>query len=213
MYNTVETVRQMFKKHTITSTDKTGVKMRELLNVQFIATEPTIYGKVNDDWNRRELDWFLNESLNTRDIEPPIPKVWQDVSDCDGYINSNYGWCVFSGANGSQYDHVLNKLKANPNTRQGQIIYTRPTMHTDWNRNGMSDFMCCSNTVHQIRDGLLVSSIYFRSQDAVYGYKGDYHWMKYVHDCLAKDLNVKSGDMFWNVANLHVYEKHFHLMN
>ena len=192
--------------------DKTGSKTIEIIGAQFIADEPSIFGTVNEEWNKRELDWYKSQSLNVYDIEEPVPAVWKSVSTKEGEqgrINSNYGWCVWSTENGNQYDNVLAELKRNPDSRRGQMIYTRPTMHKDWNKDGMSDFMCCSNTIHHIRNGKLISNIYFRSNDAVFGYKGDYAWMKHVHENLAKDLNVEQGDIIWNAASLHVYERHF----
>lgn len=192
--------------------DKTGSKTIEIIGAQFIADEPSIFGTVNEEWNKRELDWYKSQSLNVYDIEEPVPAVWKSVSTKEGEqgrINSNYGWCVWSTENGNQYDNVLAELKRNPDSRRGQMIYTRPTMHTDWNKDGMSDFMCCSNTIHHIRNGKLISNIYFRSNDAIFGYKGDYAWMKHVHENLAKDLNVEQGDIIWNAASLHVYERHF----
>lgn len=192
--------------------DKTGSKTIEIIGAQFIADEPSIFGTVNEEWNKRELDWYKSQSLNVYDIEEPVPAVWKSVSTKEGEqgrINSNYGWCVWSTENGNQYDNVLAELKRNPDSRRGQMIYTRPTMHKDWNKDGMSDFMCCSNTIHHIRNGKLISNIYFRSNDAIFGYKGDYAWMKHVHENLAKDLNVEQGDIIWNTASLHVYERHF----
>lgn len=192
--------------------DKTGSKTIEIIGAQFIADEPSIFGTVNEEWNKRELDWYKSQSLNVYDIEEPVPAVWKSVSTKEGEqgrINSNYGWCVWSTENGNQYDNVLAELKRNPDSRRGQMIYTRPTMHKDWNKDGMSDFMCCSNTIHHIRNGKLISNIYFRSNDAIFGYKGDYAWMKHVHENLAKDLNVEQGNIIWNAASLHVYERHF----
>ena len=192
--------------------DKTGSKTIEIIGAQFIADEPSIFGTVNEEWNTRELNWYKSQSLNVYDIEEPVPAVWKAVSSTEneiGRINSNYGWCVWSTENGSQYEHALAELKRNPDSRRAQMIYTRPSMHKDWNKDGMSDFMCCSNTIHHIRNGKLISNIYFRSNDAIFGYKGDYAWMKHVHENLAKDLNVEQGDIIWNAASLHVYERHF----
>jgi thymidylate synthase len=192
--------------------DKTGVKTIEIIGASFIADEPSIFGKVNEDWNRRELDWYLSQSLSVNDIEEPIPAVWKSVSSTQGMINSNYGWTVFSKENGNQYEHVLAELKHNKFSRRGQMIYTRPSMHTDWNKDGMCDFMCCSNTIHMIRNDKLISNIYFRSNDVCYGYRGDFAFMNYVHNKLANDLDVEAGDIIWNAASFHVYERHFNLL-
>ena len=214
MQNTND-IRELFKQKLASEdfvTDKSGVKTIDLIGKSFIADELAIFGTVNEDWNRRELDWYLSMSLNVNDIEEPIPAIWKQVATSDGYINSNYGWCVFSKANGNQYINVLAELTRNPDSRRGQMIYTRPTMHEDCSKGGMSDFICTAYTQHYIRNGKLITQYVMRSNDAIMGYKGDRAWAGYVHSLLARDLGVEPGDIIWTVSSLHVYERHFHLI-
>lgn len=219
-YNSINDIRKMLQHKYVSNDfviDKTGCKTVEIINQPFIASQNSIFGEVNEDWNNRELEWYKSMSLNVNDIPPPIPKIWKQVSSkgndgTAGEINSNYGWCVWSESNGRQYENVVKTLTHNPDSRQGQMIYTRPSMHTDCKRDGMSDFMCCSNTIHLIRNGELITCVYFRSNDAIFGYKGDYAFMKYIHDNLANDLNVKAGNIIWTAASLHVYERHFEFL-
>jgi thymidylate synthase len=61
-----------------------------------------------------------------------------------------------------------------------------------------------------------------RSNDVVYGYKNDYAWQKWIQREVCDLINidqhenyktlVKPGDIYWQVQNLHVYEKHFNLV-
>ena len=51
-----------------------------------------------------------------------------------------------------------------------------------------------------------------RSNDVIFGYKNDYAWQRYVMDKISKKLGIESGFMHWQVQNLHVYERHFHLV-
>lgn len=184
----------------------------EIIGATFLADEESIFGTVNDDWNKRELAWYNSMSRSVLDIPPPIPAVWMNVSSKNKEINSNYGWCIYSNENGNQYENVMQELSVNPNSRRGQMIYTRPTMHEDWCRDGMSDFMCTAYNQFYIRDGKLVSHYVMRSSDSVFGYKGDRHWAKHVQNKLAKDLGVESGDLIWTASSLHVYERHYHLV-
>lgn len=192
--------------------DKTGKKTLEIINASFIADQPSIFGVVNKDYIKRELDWYNSTSLNVYDIEGKVPAIWQQVADANGFINSNYGWCIYSKGNHEQYLKVKRELKRNPDSRRATMIYTRPTMHEDYNNHGMSDFMCTNTVQYLIRDDRLNALVYMRSNDAVYGYKNDYAWQKHVLDKLAEDLEVKVGNLFWNVASLHVYENHFELI-
>ena len=201
--------------------DKTGVKTVEIMNASFIADRNAIFGTVNEDYVERELAWYKSCSRNVNDIPGGPPAIWKQVATEDGYINSNYGWCIFSEENYSQYVNVLDDLSKNLDSRRATMIYTRPTMHTDYKLNGMSDFMCTNTVQYLFRDGALHALVYMRSNDAVFGYKNDYAWQKYVLDSLVKDLNqrcenmteIPVGNIYWNVASLHVYERHFELID
>ena len=216
MSNTyVSDIRSALYRKLITKeyvTDKTGVKTLEIMNASFIADQPSIIGNVNEDYVERELAWYKSQSLNVNDIPGETPAIWKAVATEDGYINSNYGWCIWSDENHNQYTNVLDELKKNPDSRRANMIYTRPTMHSDYNRNGMSDFMCTNNVQYLIRNGELNALVYMRSNDAVFGYKNDWAWQKHVLDSLCNELNVPAGQIYWNVSSLHIYERHFDLL-
>jgi len=192
--------------------DKTGVKVIELIGVNFVADEDHIFGKPNHDYIARELKWYLSQSLNVNDIEN-TPKIWKNVADKAGFINSNYGWCIFSKENGYQYNNCLNELRINRSSRRGAMIYNRPEMWVDYNKYGRSDFMCTYAVQFLIRNEILWSLVYMRSNDAIFGYKNDYAWHKYVSDMLAFDLNIENKKIIWNAGSLHIYEKQFYLLD
>lgn len=197
------------------TTDKSGVKTVELVGASFIADEELIFGTENAEYIRHELDWYLSKSLNVNDIPGKTPAIWNAVASPEGLINSNYGYLVLSKENGAQYENVRNELMVNPESRRAVMIYTRPTMHIDWCTGGMSDFICTNAVQFLIRGGALHVIVQMRSNDAVFGYKNDYAWQKYVQGCLIKDLECRtgnklaSGNITWQVGSLHVYERHF----
>ena len=193
-------------------TDKTGVKTIEMIGAQFIADEPAIFGHVNHEYVAREIAWYKTKSLNVNDIPGGPPEIWKQVSDNNGIINSNYGWCIWSSENEYQYDSCLEELRKNSNSRRGIMIYTRPSMQTDYCENNMSDFMCTNTVQYLIRGGELISIVSMRSNDVVFGYKNDKAWQDYVHQSLAADLGVEVGPMIWNVGSLHVYARHFDMV-
>lgn len=192
--------------------DKTGVEVVEIIGAQFIVNEDAIFGTPNDDWHGRELQWYKSQSLNVFDIPPPVPSIWIKVADSDGRINSNYGHMIWSKENGNQYDNVLSELKSNSFSRRAQMIYTRPSMHSDYNRGGMSDFCCTSAVQYFIRNNKLISYVSMRSNDAVHGFKGDSYFQKYVQSTLANELGIEVGDLIWNVGSLHIYSRHFSMI-
>lgn len=199
-------------------TDKSGVKTIEIVNASFLADEAAIFGTPNQDYIERELKWYRSMSRNVNDIPGGPPEIWKMVADKNGMINSNYGWCIYSEENGYQFAKVVDELVKSPLSRRATMIYTRPSMHEDYNKNGMSDFMCTNAVQYFIRKGKLHASVYMRSNDAVFGYKNDYAWQKYVQEQVLEAINGKRstvydiGDLFWNVSSLHVYERHFKLV-
>lgn len=197
------------------TTDKSGVKVIELIGIAYEVDEPVIFGKLNEDYAQRELQWYLSQSRNVHDIPGKCPKIWEMVADKDGLINSNYGWCIFSDENNNQYNNVLNELRSNPESRRAQMIYTRPQMWNDYNRNGMSDFMCTTAVEVFIRGSILYYVINQRSCDAVYGFKNDIFWHKWVAKKLLNDLQLGNSviKIIHQVGSLHLYERHFSLVN
>jgi len=193
--------------------DKSGSRMIELRGESFMCTEPSIFGLVNQDYVQRELEWYVSQSLNVNTIPGGPPAIWKQVATASGWVNSNYGWCVWSVDNGEQYSRVRDELRANPYSRRAVMIYNRPSMHLDYSRDGMSDFMCTNAVQYMVREGALSAYVQMRSNDAVFGYKNDYAWQKYVLGMLAADLGISAGQVYWNAGSLHVYERHFYLVD
>lgn len=190
-------------------TDKSGCKMLELLGASFLATEDTIFGEPNYDYIRREIEWYESQSLDVSDIPGETPAIWNEVSDAYGIINSNYGYLIYSDRNGSQYDNVLDTLRDNPDSRQGTMVYTRPSIHRDAYLRGRSDFICTNSVSYFIRDNRLHCIVNMRSNDVIFGYRNDIAWQQHVLNKLAEDLDIKPGSITWQVASLHIYERHF----
>ena len=189
--------------------DKTGVKTIELIGESFIIDEDWIIRPPNYEYIEREIQWYESKSLYVEDIPGQTPVIWKQVADKNGKINSNYGYLIWSEENGRQYDHVLNELKKNPNSRRAVMIYNRPTMHTDYCKDGMSDFVCTYANNFLIRDDKLVSHYLMRSNCAIFGANNDFAWARYVQQKLAHDLDIALGDLIWTASSLHVYEYHF----
>lgn len=192
--------------------DKTGCKMLELVGATFIADEPAIFGKVNEDYVRREIQWYESRSLNVNDIPPPVPAIWKQVATPDGRINSNYGWCIYSQQNYTQFVHCIRTLQKDPFSRRAIMIYTRPSMQDEYNTDGMSDFMCTNAVQYVVRDERVHAIVQMRSNDVVFGYKNDYAWQRHVLFLVSDALRIPMGDIHWSVGSLHVYERHFDLV-
>jgi thymidylate synthase len=197
--------------------DKANNDTYEIVNAAFIADEPSIFGTVNSEYAECEVEWYNSMSLDVFDMSCKTPKIWEQVSSKHGMINSNYGWCIFSKENFYQYQEAINCLAEDIGSRQSAMIYIRPTMHKDAFVDGMKDFMCTYAVQLMIRNGKLNYIVYMRSNDAVFGYKNDKYWHDVVFNKALDELkgmypNLTKGNMYWNAASLHVYPRHFHLL-
>ena len=227
-YNT-EDILKLFKNKY--KNDEFRGNTVELQNIHFVCDKDYIVREPNYDYAKREIEWYESQSLNVNDIPGDTPKIWKQVATSLGYINSNYGWCIFGEDNGKQYEHCLKSLLKDHMTRQAVMIYTRPQMQTDWNKNEMHDFMCTHyvhcflNEVQHPENNVEVYElkyiVYQRSCDAVFGFNNDFQWHKYVYDKLYNDL-IEAGIPMsenkpfieYNCGSLHVYDRHFkHLEN
>lgn len=196
--------------------DKSGVKMLELLGTSFIIDTSAVFGAVNYDYVKKEIEWYNSLSRNVYDMSS-TPAIWKLVADKDGNINSNYGWCIYSEHNFNQYKNCLRELRKNKFSRRGVMIYTRPSIQTEYNVNGMNDFICTNAVNYYIRNDKLHAVVQMRSNDLIYGYKNDVEWQKEVQRKLVNDLkddykDLQVGDIIWNAGSLHVYERHFTLV-
>lgn len=227
---TVSDIRQFFidelndEAFTI---DKTGQKTIELIGANFLCTEPAIFGTPNQEYINKELAWYESGSTNIYDINgvdsDAPPQAWQYAANKHGEINSNYGHLLFSEKYHYQFQRAFDELQANPDSRRAQMIYNRPSIWCEYNEGGKSDFICTNAQTFYIRDGILSMVSQMRSNDVVYGYKNDYAWAQYLMDKFVREWNsladiygehppIEKGMLMWQVMNLHVYERHFHLV-
>lgn len=194
----------------------------EIQNAHFIVDKPWILREPNYDYFNRELEWYDKKSLNINDIPGKIPSQWKLCATPDGYINSNYGWIIYSDENYNQFESCVNKLIADPYTREACMIYSRPSIQQEYNKNGMHDFICTYSVqcfINNINnDNYLDYIVYMRSNDAIYGFCNDSLWhitvMNRLKERLSKELNenIKLGKLYWNAGSLHIYERHFNYL-
>ena len=220
----VQDIRKYFRrelKNENFTIDKTGAMTIEMIGASFIADEEAIFGKVNKDYVASEIDWYLSGSTNINDIyeDRDPPEAWKYAANKHGEINSNYGHLIFDDKYFNQFDCVLGELIRNPDSRRAIMIYNRPSMQIEFTENGKNDFICTNASTFYIRDGKMHSVTQMRSNDVVFGYKNDRAWAKYVLDEMVWRYNASSnrdwihaGHLYWQVQNLHVYDRHFDLV-
>ncbi len=216
----VELKRQLTNEEFVV--DKTGVKLVEVINANIKGLNPTQkqlnFGsrKTPLKYVEKESLWYNSKDLNIKSWVDDI-EIWKSVADKNGFINSNYGWCIFSAENHKQYLNCLNTLLEHPQSRRACMIYNRPSMQYEYKRDGMNDFICTFNTQQLIRNNKLIYIVTQRSQDAIYGLFNDLAWHQEVYIKLFEDLKQKMpelevGYIDLNIASFHVYERHFPML-
>jgi len=204
--------------------DKTGVKTVEILGLR-MELDPNqkmldFFGirKTPQQYVEQEIAWYDSQDLSVKDIGQHA-KIWLNVCSKDDkqLVNSNYGYLVYSEANGNQFVNVKNELQKNPFSRRALMIYNRPSMHVDYCINGMSDFVCTLGQQFFIRDNKLISIVEMRSSDMMYGFFSDFPWFATVQERLLTSLKetnneLDMGQLIWISNSGHLYERHFDMV-
>ena len=211
--NYIEDIREEFRRRK--ASGLTRGNTIEIQNAHFRVDAPVIFGVANEKYQDAERVWYQTQSLDTNTLFKLYGKeveIWKNISDKDGFINSNYGWCIFSRENNRQYSAVRHELTVSPDSRRAVMYYTRPTMHVAQHRNGMQDHICTTNVQYFVNDGYLECQVNMRSNDAIFGFLNDCDWQRYILHRLAQDLNLKTGSMTWSAGSLHIYDRHWDLI-
>ena len=167
---------------------------------------------------KAELDWYKSMDLSIIGHEGiESNPTWQSccTKDEKKEINSNYGWCVFSEENGSQYDNCLEVLKKDKTTRNAIIMYNRPEIYKDYKRDGMHDMICTFMSHFFIRNNRLYMIHNMRSNDVRYGFIcSDLAWNCFVYQNMYEDLkstypDLEVGTNIWTRDSMHLYSRHF----
>ena len=167
---------------------------------------------------KAELDWYKSMDLSIIGHEGiESNPTWQAccTKDEKKEINSNYGWCVFSEENGSQYDNCLEVLKKDKTTRNAIIMYNRPSIYKDYKRDGMHDMICTFMSHFFIRNNKLYMIHNMRSNDIRYGFIcSDLAWNCFVYQNIYEDLkstypDLEVGTIIWTSDSMHLYSRHF----
>ncbi len=203
---------------------RTGNKV--IYNASWKATNNSMIGVRNEDWVRRELKWFASGSDSIHDMEPPVPLAFQACAGVGGKVNSAYGHILFSRPEymplvRSQYENIVRAfLTEGLETRHGVAIVSDRGIHQLATEFGRKDFICTNavNVMIDHEDKLHITA-QMRSMDAVWGYRADYSMWDFLMEKLLEDLQVHfplhditRGGIYFQVANLHVYPRHFKLL-
>ena len=174
--------------------------------------------KTNVEYVKKEYEWYRSMDLSIKGHVDDVA-IWNSCASKDDLqvVNSNYGYLVYSKENGSQFDNAYNTLVNNAGTRNAIIVYQRPSIYTDYLKNGMRDMICTWYSHFFIRDNTLQMTHAMRSNDAIFGLLNDLPWSCAVYQDMYNHLKevypeLKTGVITWIDDSLHVYSRHFELL-
>jgi thymidylate synthase len=164
----------------------------------------TNWRKWKNSYAEMEWKWYLSANPNAQEISK-IAKIWLNLMDEDGNVNSNYG---FQWSRRFQLDKVIKMLRNEPKTRRASIsIYDGKEI------DGYAQDTPCTYAInfYQDENGKLSMQVMMRSNDLVYGFCNDQYCFSKLQELVAKRLNWEIGTYFHYACNLHIYEKHYTL--
>lgn len=198
---------------------------RVLYSVDWLATADSMIGEVNHDWVRRELEWFYSGSDAVADMEGPVPQLFLACAGRDGKVNSAYGHILFGSPGnldpvhvGVFHNVVSTFLTEGAGTRHAVAIISDRKVHHLAHHQGRNDFICTNALNFMIdAENRLHIIAQMRSMDAVFGYRADYSMWDSLMNYLLGNLemhmpDLRRGDITFQVANLHVYPRHFDIL-
>jgi len=177
--------------------------------------------KYSEMYVKNELLWYLRANKQDKTIVKHA-KMWAELVNDDGIVNSNYGHYVF-GQTGTrwfeanwqnQFDNVIKTLTDDKDSRRASIMILNSShlfMVT-------KDVPCTYSMNFRIRDNKLNMSVHMRSQDAMFGMGNDapafsmFQEMIYIvlRDTTYPELQL--GAYHHICDSFHVYERHFEML-
>ena len=167
--------------------------------------------KFNYKYFAAEVAWYLLKD-NTTEFISKFSNFWNNITNPDGTINSNYGKILLTQINNTitPIAWVVNSLRKDKNSRQA-IAYIGSK---DFQYEGNKDFVCTQYILFFIRNDELHMKVQMRSNDIFYGLSYDAPWFSLVHQNTFLELKelypeLKIGKYFHFSDNSHFYQRHF----
>jgi len=161
--------------------------------------------KFNTEYAEYEWNWYLKGDRDATEISERA-KIWKNMMVPNTTeVNSNYGY--FWNKN-CQLARAIAELKNNPQSRRAIVV------HYDINELDRYAYDTPCNDVlnFYIKDDKLHLSVFARSIDLVYGFCNDQYTFAKLMEMVAFQLDLPVGEMHWMITNLHVYPRHYDML-
>lgn len=166
--------------------------LKELLNVILEIKNPLKKDSIVQQYgDEKIIDWMKDNFLKQ-----------QPVLDW-GY---SYGQRFFNYNGVNQIEKVIKKLKSNPESKSATISTMDPK-HDD------AHMPCIVAMDFKIRKNKLITTTFFRSQDAGKKIYADIISIGEISKLITRALNIKENELIIHIASLHIYETEWEKIN
>jgi len=194
-------------------------KIKEKLGVAFTIKNPrhrypfVLGRKFSPTYLAAELLWYLSGDNCTTWISK-YSKFWSRISDDGKTANSAYGARLFrenpviAGGRLNQWKYIKSELLRDPDSRRAVMHIRVPDDSID----AKLDVPCTLALQFFIRNEKLHMITSMRSSDLIFGIAYDIPAFTFFQEILALDLGVDVGSYTHMSNSLHIYERHFSMV-
>lgn len=134
------------------------------------------------------------------DYVTSLDDEYQIYLDDDGFIYT-YSERLQNYNDINQLDVIINRLKKNINSNRAIAVTYNPIV--DMNR---QDIPCLQLIQALVRNGKLILSVYFRSNDLYGAFPSNMMFLTYLGMKIANELGVQFDYIDYHCSSLHIYE-------
>ena len=185
-------------------------KQKEIIFESFELTNPSRINitipsrKFNKKYAIAEWLWYLSANPLSLNIGK-LAQIWRMISDEFCEVESNYGVYLKP-----QWNWVKKEIISDRDTRRATFVINQP--HHKYKN--LSDYPCTQYVQFFVRNNKLHLGVNMRSNDLVYGLCNDVFTFSLFQQLMLNELNqvglgLELGSYFHHAGSLHVYERHF----
>ncbi|HLL68042.1 MAG TPA: thymidylate synthase [Micromonosporaceae bacterium] len=182
----------------------------ESTNISFRLTDPAdrvpylAARRANIVFNHAEALWYLAGRDDLDMIAYYAPGLRKLSADGERLTGTAYGPRLFAASEAagcSQFDRVLDLLRADPDSKRAALLIMQPDELLDPTN---PDVACTLGLQLMLRNNRLHMSAYMRGNDAVIGLLGDTFAFTFIQEFAARLLGVEVGTYTHHVGSMHI---------
>jgi len=212
-----ELLKSLLYESEYMSTTKKGDLINEFINISFVLKNPincfATIRNMSFDYLKGEIEFYLSGSPFLKDIVK-YAKFWENVTDDDRSVNSNYGKLLLHDRNlhnYTQFEYAKDMLLKNSDSKKAVM-----TIYSKENAFKSNDNPCTMYLQFFIRDFKLNLFVKMRSSDIWFGIPYDVPFFVLIQNKMLieynqeiKDYKIMLGNYFHQAGSLHLYQRNF----